>query len=819
MAGVDADAETYHQPPPDDFDEDPTEYTQHGQKILFKPNPGPQEEFLAATEREVLFGGAAGGGKAQPLYSYVYTPSGPVRMGDVEVGLIVSTPKGGTAKVIQTHPQGVQKIFRVTFQDGSFTDCTGDHLWLSKPVREGENRWKTRTTLELLESPRKFVVPLGFWDTDGIQADVPIDPYVLGALLGDGSLTTNSIGLTTADQEIIDNFESAGMAVTKRKGKYQYGVLGLVPDLKRLGVLYTSSYDKSIPDIYLKGSYSQRQSLLQGLMDTDGYVSADGKVNFTSMSNKLREQVAYLVRSLGGTAKEFKGHSLYIRHPDSSSLFRLSRKKKRCHKKNINNRIVSIQPIGVCEAKCITLDDTENLYLTDNFVVTHNSFAMLADPMRSFDIPQFSGLLLRRTTEELRELIWKSQELYSEVFLEDMKFGARSNAWVHKNGGRLWMTYLDRDEDVLRYQGQAYNWIGFDELTQWSSPFPWNYLRSRLRTTTRRLPLYMRASSNPGNVGGWWVRKMFIDPAPPGTPFWATDIETGEVLRYPELDHHKQPHRFAGQPLFQRRFIPSTLKDNPYLYSTGEYEANLLALPEIQRKQLLEGSWDVVEGAAFPEFSRPIHVIKPYPLPDSWLKFRGCDYGYTSFSGVVWCCLHPSGQIIVYRDLEVSKVTAYDLVDLIANIEKNDNVSYGVLDWSVFRAMGDRGKSLEQDFHRHRMRWRKADRSKGSRVAGKNEIHRRLQTINEITGEPELVFFENATNCIQQIPIIPLDRNNPDDVDTNSRDHVYDALRYAVTSRPNPGKNPVYLDYAMSRRTISNPYAVQREPSDPVFGY
>lgn len=452
------------------------------------------------------------------------------------------------------------------------------------------------------------------------------------------------------------------------------------------------------------------------------------------------------------------------------------------------------------------------------------SFAMLADPMRYFDVPQFSGLLLRRSTEELRELIWKSQELYSNVFDSDIKFGAKSNAWVHKNGGRIWMTYLDRDEDVLRYQGQAFSWIGFDELTQWATPFPWDYLRSRLRTTTKKLPLYMRASSNPGNVGGWWVRKMFIDPAPPGESFWATDIETEEVMVYPERDMKGGPHRFAGRPLFKRRFIPSTLKDNPYLYSSGEYEANLLSLPEVQRKQLLEGSWDIVDGAAFPEFNRHIHVVKPYNVPNSWLKFRACDYGYSSFSGIVWFALHPSGQLVVYRDLEVSKVTAYDLADMIHEIEMeaNDFVQFGVLDWSIFRSMGDRGKSLQNDFMRHNLRWRKADRSKGSRIAGKNEIHKRLQTANEFTGEPELVFFETATNCIQQIPILPLDKNNVEDVDTKARDHIYDALRYGVNSRPNPGNNPEYLSMFLRRadaKRTSNPSTRQREPADKTFGY
>ena len=149
------------------------------------------------------------------------------------------------------------------------------------------------------------------------------------------------------------------------------------------------------------------------------------------------------------------------------------------------------------------------------------------------------------------------------------------------------MSYLEQDKDVLRYQGQSFTWVGFDELTQYPTPFAWDYLRSRLRSTDPEIELYMRATSNPGGPGHGWVRKMFITPTTPGKSFWATDIETGDVLKYP------QRHSKAGKPLFRRRFIPAQLKDNPYLYESGDYEAMLLSLPETQRRQLLEGNWDI----------------------------------------------------------------------------------------------------------------------------------------------------------------------------------------------------------------------------------
>ena len=405
------------------------------------------------------------------------------------------------------------------------------------------------------------------------------------------------------------------------------------------------------------------------------------------------------------------------------------------------------------------------------------SYAMLADPLRYMGHPNFSGLLLRHTTEELRELIFKSQELYPKIW-KGIKWSERKMQWVAPSGARLWLSYLDRDDDALRYQGLAFSWIGFDELTQWATPFAWNYMRSRLRSTSTDLPVYMRATTNPGGRGHAWVKKMFIDPAAPNKSFEATDIETGETLRYPK------GHTKAGKALFKRKFIPARLMDNPYLAEQGDYEAMLLSLPEQQRRQLLEGDWDIKEGAAFTEFNRDIHVVDPFRIPNNWVKFRACDYGYGSKSAVVWIAVSPSEQLIVYRELYVSKVLASDLADRVMEEEAEDGtIRYGVLDSSLWHKRGDTGPSLAEQMIKRGCRWRPSDRSKGSRIAGKNEIHRRLQ-VDEFTDEPRLVFFNNCTNIISQLPSIPLDKRNPEDIDTLSEDHLYDALRYGIMSRP-----------------------------------
>jgi phage terminase large subunit len=430
------------------------------------------------------------------------------------------------------------------------------------------------------------------------------------------------------------------------------------------------------------------------------------------------------------------------------------------------------------------------------------SYSLIADPVRYFSNPHARMLIVRRSTEELRELISVSKQLYPRA-IPGIKFMERDKTWVAPNGATLWMSYLDRDDDVMRYQGQAFNWIGFDELTQWPSPYAWNYMRSRLRATKASgLPLYMRATSNPGGPGHQWVKKHFIDPGIPNDPFWATD-ENGETICWPS------GHSREGEPLFRRKFIPATLFDNPYLSEDGMYEANLLSLPEHQRRQLLEGDWDINEGAAFPEFNRRVHVSEPYDIPASWVRFRACDYGYSSYTGVLWFAVVPgSEQLVVYRELYVSKILATDLADMILEIEEGEKIRYGVLDSSLWHNRGDTGPSLAEQMITKGCRWRPADRSRGSRVAGKNEIHRRLQ-IDDFTEEPRLVIFDHCKNIISQLPSIPLDKKNPEDVDTHSEDHLYDALRYGVQTRPR--SNVFDFDPASQRTGF--------QASDPTFGY
>jgi hypothetical protein len=430
------------------------------------------------------------------------------------------------------------------------------------------------------------------------------------------------------------------------------------------------------------------------------------------------------------------------------------------------------------------------------------SFALLAYPLRFCHNPNHRGLLLRRTLDELTELIDKSRQLYTKAF-PGAKFRESKSTWHFPSGATIWFTYLDKDKDVTRFQGQAFNWIGIDEITQYPTPYVWDYLRSRLRSTDPELQqhLYMRCTANPGGVGGWWVKKMYIEGTPENKAFPAFDLDTKKPFVWPD------GHEKAGQPLFYRKFVPARLTDNPYLMADGQYEAMLRSLPEVERKRLLEGDWDVAEGAAFPEFSRSKHVVEPFDLPTNWPRIRAADYGYAAPSCVLWGAIDWDNNIWVYRELYQKHLTAEELADRILEAEELDPLPhYTVLDSSCWNKTGF-GPSIAEVMMRQGVRWTPSDRN---RIQGKMEVHRRLAN-EPYSGEPRLRFFSNCQNIIKQIAGIPLSKTNSEDVDTKSEDHAYDALRYMLMTRMS-GYASIHQQLGAIKNHV---YKVQ----DEVFGY
>lgn len=410
------------------------------------------------------------------------------------------------------------------------------------------------------------------------------------------------------------------------------------------------------------------------------------------------------------------------------------------------------------------------------------SYAMLVDPLRYAHRAAHRGLIIRRSMPELRELIDKSRELYPKAF-PGCKYKEVEKLWNFPSGAKIEFGFLERDADVYRYQGQAYSWIGFDEITHLPTEFSWNYLASRLRTTDSEIIPYMRCTANPGGVGASWVKKRYIDPELPDTSF-------------------------EGEDGLTRKFIPARLQDNPFLAKDGRYEKMLQALPPTQRQQLLEGNWDVAEGAAFTEFSPPEHVIIPFEIPLHWERVKGIDYGYASESACIWGAVDPSdGTLLIYRELYRKGLLGTELAEMLTNMEMADPFSVpGVLDTACWSRTGTTGPTVGETLQRAGHKLRRADKN---RVQGKIQIHEYLKI--KQSGRPRLQIFNTCPNLIRELQSIPLDKSNPEDVNTHASDHAYDALRYLIMSRPRIND------------TLSQMRQFQREqrfqPVDSTFGY
>jgi len=390
------------------------------------------ETFLASEDvynrvsqpwhRGYLFHGIPGTGKAQPLDVGVLTPTGYVEMGDLQEHDYVIGANGLPTEVTGIYDQGELPIYRIEMSDGTSTEACADHLW---QVQTHGNRVKdkpgsVRTTQEIIDDlydgrERSFyipqVVPVKFNDHHGSEP-LPIDPYLLGLLLGDGCFR-NTVELCSADPELLNEAERlAGsdttctrwpdrggsaaitMGFRKRTSTGNPGGQGRSPlaqALSELGLFGLLSTDKFIPDMYKRASIQDRHALLAGLMDTDGGAERTAAV-FYSSSLRLTTDMAELVELLGGTAYVSDRIPLYGKHPDRLSgkrayrvslrlpigwcPFRLERKVKQWESRPHNppvRSIVNIDPSRMAEARCITVESPDNLYVTEHGIVTHNT--------------------------------------------------------------------------------------------------------------------------------------------------------------------------------------------------------------------------------------------------------------------------------------------------------------------------------------------------------------------------------------------------------------------------------------------------------------
>lgn len=358
-----------------------------------------------------------GTGKAQPMYSKVLTPDGFVKMGDIKVGSKVVAGNGNVANVVGVYPQGKRDIYEMTLDDGSKCRCSDEHLWTVQNredrVYESKTGVHRQRTITLSDLMKKLTVESGKRSNYSIDYVKPIDfpqkdlllhPYVMGALLGDGGLSGGSVRFSTSDMEIVDRMNRYlpnGYRL-KHVSNYDYAVVGHEGNntkngslvsiaLKKYGLFGKKSEDKFIPNDYQYASNEQRLWLLRGLLDTDGSCEKTS-IEYTTCSEKLAQNVKDLVHSLGGYVHETVRNSGYKKDgkfieckpshrltiqffKESESVFALLRHKEKYNpqRKNVKRFIKSVEYIGREECQCIMIDDPCHLYITDDYIITHNT--------------------------------------------------------------------------------------------------------------------------------------------------------------------------------------------------------------------------------------------------------------------------------------------------------------------------------------------------------------------------------------------------------------------------------------------------------------
>lgn len=397
----------------------------------YMPQPGLQENLCACECNLIFVCGAATSGKAQPYDAKVLTPNGFVEMGSLKVGDTITGSEGKPQKVLKIFEQGVRNICQIDFADGGWVECDYNHLWAITATftkkKKQEMVVDTRTLIGMMNARdggygcvRNIYMPLvGAVEYNQPNDDLPINPYVLGVIIGDGCTRTKTSKprISTPDIEIIDKIISIGYEMRQLPSdamEWQFEDRDIIEKLKELGLWDCLSYDKFIPKQYLTSSIENRMELLRGLMDTDGSASGHSSAEFSTSSVRLANDVRELVFSLGGYCNTISripkytyngelrnghlSHRLYVSFQNQSEIFHIRKKKDRCKTQRNPNylngrRVEKISDAGKKQCKCILVSNPDHLYVTDDFIVTHNTYAMYLKSLYGITHPGFTATL------------------------------------------------------------------------------------------------------------------------------------------------------------------------------------------------------------------------------------------------------------------------------------------------------------------------------------------------------------------------------------------------------------------------------------------
>ena len=410
------------------------------------------------------------------------------------------------------------------------------------------------------------------------------------------------------------------------------------------------------------------------------------------------------------------------------------------------------------------------------------SDGLLAAAGRYIDNPKHNAVIFRRSFPEFSKLIRRSLEVYGPL---GARYNQTQHTWSFPSGAAIHFRSID---DITKRQGDDFTFIGWDELTQLPADAEnaagepinsdYQFMISRLRQDVGTgIRLQIRATFNPGGPGHLWTKNYF------------------RINDAGEATHFKNP--MNG---YHRAFIPARIKDNPHLAGT-EYERNLDMLPELMRKALRDGRWDIFDGAKFQEWNPRCgeigsHVIEPYHIPSDWVRWRGSDDGFAAPAACYWFAKHPdTGQFVIYQELYRKGMQPDVFADEVKRMDREQPVAdpsdpdpqdglEGIMDSAAFSNNGQSEISRGHAMNKLGCRWKEAEKGNGSRVLRVKAMHARLAPMkHDPLKRPGIVFFKNCKHAIRTIPALPISQNNPEDVDTEADDHPFDGLTYGFQYR------------------------------------
>lgn len=476
--------------------------------------------------------------------------------------------------------------------------------------------------------------------------------------------------------------------------------------------------------------------------------------------------------------------------------------------KNIDDTKVKkiFEPFPGPQTEFLQADEREVLFAGGRF--SGKSAALVIDPLKYVHLKAMRGLILRRTMPELRELITRAKDYYFALFPKnsprgEVKWNQQEKMFTFPSGATIEFRFCDSIDDIDQFKGQQYTWIGIDEITLYESEEYLDKLLGSLRTTDPNIKTYLRATTNPNGIGCGWVKKRFCDLAPPGKRVVLRyTTPTGEVVE------------------MTRKWINSSYKDNPLIINNPEYVAYLETLPDNLRKMWADGIWGVIEGQAFPDFDNKVHVCEPFNIPPSWTRFRAADWGYQSKAACLWFAVDGDNNIYIYREYETSMEEAPSFARKIILAEQKEYVNYGVIDPGAFVANGANsispGDMINRELRGQVKQFGKATKGNDSRRAGKYLVHHFLK-INPITKQPRMRIFSTCYKLIDQLNSLPTKKNDVEDVDTSVDDHLYDSLRYGLSTRPLQRSS--VIPSAGTRNFLGRASGFIPKPVDQTFGY